>query len=127
MAPAASYDLLLGYAGIVSFAHVMFFGVGSYGVALALYGFGPGWGVLAEGFAVGAGVALVLAVAIRLFSLRVQTIFFRLASPPSRPQSQEVSTPFGYNMSGRIRPSIFPFRSTCPSSWFSAGWERFTA
>ena len=81
MAPAASYDLLLGYAGIVSFAHVMFFGVGSYGVALALCGFGPGWGVLAEGFAVGAGVALVLAVAIRLFSLRVQTIFFAMVTP----------------------------------------------
>ena len=26
---AASYDLLLGYAGIVSFAQVMFFGVGA--------------------------------------------------------------------------------------------------
>jgi branched-chain amino acid transport system permease protein len=34
----ASYDVLLGYAGIVSFAHVMFFGVGAYGVGLALYG-----------------------------------------------------------------------------------------
>jgi len=32
----ASYDLLLGYTGIVSFAHTMFFGIGSYGVALAL-------------------------------------------------------------------------------------------
>ena len=28
----ASYDVLLGYTGIVSFAHVMFFGVGAYGV-----------------------------------------------------------------------------------------------
>ena len=31
----ASYDLLLGYAGIVSFAHTMFFGLGAYGVAMA--------------------------------------------------------------------------------------------
>ena len=30
----ASYDLLLGYTGIVSFAHVMFFGVGAYGIGL---------------------------------------------------------------------------------------------
>ena len=45
----ASYDLLLGYAGIVSFAHVMFFGIGSYGVGLALYGLGPGWGVIVLG------------------------------------------------------------------------------
>jgi hypothetical protein len=28
----ASYDLLLGYTGIVSFAHTMFFGIGAYGV-----------------------------------------------------------------------------------------------
>ena len=33
---AASYDLLLGYTGIVSFAHTMFFGIGAYGVAIAL-------------------------------------------------------------------------------------------
>ena len=32
----ASYDLLLGYTGIVSFAHTMFFGIGGYGVGLAL-------------------------------------------------------------------------------------------
>ena len=39
----ASYDVLIGYAGIVSFAHVMFFGVGAYGVGLALYGLGASW------------------------------------------------------------------------------------
>ncbi len=33
---AASYDMLLGYTGIVSFAHTMFFGIGAYGVAIAL-------------------------------------------------------------------------------------------
>ena len=33
---AASFDLLLGYTGIVSFAHTMFFGIGAYGVAIAL-------------------------------------------------------------------------------------------
>jgi branched-chain amino acid transport system permease protein len=32
----ASYDLLLGHTGIVSFAHVMFFGVDAYGVALMI-------------------------------------------------------------------------------------------
>ena len=31
----ASFDLLLGYTGIVSFAHTMFFGIGAYGVAIA--------------------------------------------------------------------------------------------
>ena len=32
----ASYDLLLGYTGIVSFAHTMFFGIGGYGVGIAM-------------------------------------------------------------------------------------------
>ena len=31
----ASFDLLLGYTGIVSFAQTMFFGIGAYGVAIA--------------------------------------------------------------------------------------------
>ena len=77
---AASYDLLLGYAGIVSFAHVMFFGIGSYGVALALYGIGPGWAALALGVAGALVFAVVLALAIGLFSLRVQSIFFAMVT-----------------------------------------------
>ena len=77
---AASYDVLLGYTGIVSFAHVMFFGVGSYGVALALYGLGPGWGAIALGVVAGLVVSLALALAIGLFSLRVQSIFFAMVT-----------------------------------------------
>jgi len=77
---AASYDVLLGYTGIVSFAHVMFFGVGSYGVALALYGLGPGWGAIGLGVVAGLVVSLALALAIGLFSLRVQSIFFAMVT-----------------------------------------------
>ena len=40
----ASFDLLLGYTGIVSFAHTMFFGIGAYGVAIASTRLGPGYG-----------------------------------------------------------------------------------
>jgi len=36
VALVASFDLLLGYTGIVSFAHTMFFGIGAYGVAISL-------------------------------------------------------------------------------------------
>ena len=32
----ASFDILLGYTGILSFGHVMFFGRGAYSVALLL-------------------------------------------------------------------------------------------
>ena len=39
----ASFDLLLGYTGIVSFAHTMFFGIGAYGIAIASTRMGAGW------------------------------------------------------------------------------------
>jgi branched-chain amino acid transport system permease protein len=76
----ASYDVLLGYVGIVSFAHVMFFGVGAYGVGLALYGLGASWGALAMGLVVAFALSLALALAIGLFSLRVQSIFFAMVT-----------------------------------------------
>ena len=40
----ASYDLMLGYTHIVSFAHTMFFGIGAYGVAMSTDAFGSGFG-----------------------------------------------------------------------------------
>jgi branched-chain amino acid transport system permease protein len=45
----ASFDLLLGYTGIVSFAQTMFFGIGAYGIAIASTGMGPGWTAIAVG------------------------------------------------------------------------------
>ena len=39
----ASFDLLLGYTGIVSFAHTMFFGIGAYGVAMSSNHWGATW------------------------------------------------------------------------------------
>ena len=70
----ASYDLLLGYTGIVSFAHTMFFGIGAYGVAISLDKIGPGWGSLAVGGLAGVILAVLLALVIGLFSLRVKEI-----------------------------------------------------
>lgn len=74
----ASYDLLLGYTGIVSFAHTMFFGLGAYGVALASYNLGPSWGAIALGTVSGAILAAALAFVIALASLRVRAIFFAM-------------------------------------------------
>jgi branched-chain amino acid transport system permease protein len=74
----ASFDLLLGYTGIVSFAHTMFFGIGAYGVAIASTRFGPGWGVLALGVACALVVSLLLSLLVGLFSLRVKAIFFAM-------------------------------------------------
>lgn len=74
----ASYDLLLGYTGSVSFAHTMFYGIGSYAIAIALYGMGPNWAAVATGIVIGLPLAALLALAIGLFSLRVAAIFFAM-------------------------------------------------
>jgi len=74
----ASYDLLLGYTGIVSFAHTMFFGIGGYGVAIALYGFGATWPPLLAGIGLALVLSVLLALLIGLFSLRVRAIFFAM-------------------------------------------------
>jgi branched-chain amino acid transport system permease protein len=75
---AASFDLLLGYTGIVSFAHTMFFGIGAYGVAIATTRIGPTWPALALGVACAVVVSLLLSLVIGLFSLRVRAIFFAM-------------------------------------------------
>ena len=74
----ASYDLLLGYTGSVSFAHTMFYGIGSYAIAIALYSMGPTWTAVATGAAIGLPLAVLLALSIGLFSLRVAAIFFAM-------------------------------------------------
>ncbi len=74
----ASYDLLLGYTGIVSFAHTMFYGIGAYGVGLALSAMGPTWWAVFSGLATALLVTLVLALAIGLVSLRVRALFFAM-------------------------------------------------
>ncbi len=74
----ASFDLLLGYTSIVSFAHTMFFGIGAYGIAIACTRFGATWQALAIGISGALGLSFVLALAVGLFSLRVKAIFFAM-------------------------------------------------
>jgi branched-chain amino acid transport system permease protein len=75
----ASYDLLLGYTGIVSFAHTMFYGIGAYGVGLALARVDePTWGTVFVGLALALVLALALALVVGLFALRVRAIFYAM-------------------------------------------------
>lgn len=76
----ASYDLLLGYTGVVSFAHTMFYGIGAYGVAIALENMGASWMAVLAGTVLGLVVAVVVALVIGLFSLRVKAIFFAMVT-----------------------------------------------
>lgn len=76
----ASYDLLLGYSGIVSFAHGMFFGIGAYGVAIALHSLGPTWTSAAVGSAAAIALSVALAFLMALVSLRVKAIFYTMTT-----------------------------------------------
>ena len=74
----ASFDLLLGYTGIVSFAQTMFFGIGAYGIAIACARLGATWEAIAVGLAGSLALSFVLALVVGLFSLRVRAIFFAM-------------------------------------------------
>lgn len=74
----ASYDLLLGYTGIVSFAHTMFFGIGGYGIAIAMARLEPDWTGILIGTACALATSLLLSFLVGLFSLRVKAIFFAM-------------------------------------------------
>jgi branched-chain amino acid transport system permease protein len=75
----ASFDILLGYTGILSFGHGMFFGIGAYCVAFLIGKYGtPSYVNLALGFIIAALVASALALFISFLSLRVKAIFFAM-------------------------------------------------
>jgi branched-chain amino acid transport system permease protein len=74
----ASFDLLLGYTGIVSFAHTMFFGIGAYGVAIALTRLGPSWAAVGAGVGAALALSFGLSLLIGLFSLRIKAIFYAM-------------------------------------------------
>ena len=75
----ASFDILLGYTGILSFGHGMFFGIGAYCMAFLLGKYGmPSYSNLALGFMVAAAASAILAMLISFLTLRVKAIFFAM-------------------------------------------------
>ena len=117
----ASFDLLLGYTGIVSFAHTMFFGIGAYGVAIASGRLGAGWGTLALGVGAALLVSLLLSLAIGLFSLRVRAIFFAMITLAVAAAFQTLASQLSdwtggedgltFKMPEWLSPSFEPFES----------------
>lgn len=75
----ASFDILLGYTGILSFGHGMFFGLGAYCMAFLLSKYGmPSYPNLVLGFIIAAAASAVLAMLISFLTLRVKAIFFAM-------------------------------------------------
>lgn len=75
---AMSYDILLGFTGIVSFGHAMFFGLGAYSTGIVIKHFhGSIWVILLSIL-----IALVLAILVSLvaglLSLRLKSHFYAM-------------------------------------------------
>lgn len=75
----ASFDILLGYTGIISFGHGMFFGIGAYSLGFFLSKYGdPTYLNMGLAFLAAVAVSFLLALLISFLSLRVKAIFFAM-------------------------------------------------
>lgn len=75
---AMSYDLLLGYTGIVSFGHVMFFGIGAYTVALFMQLQGSMLPVLLLAVVSGIVLSGLVSYFVGILSLRLRSHFYAM-------------------------------------------------
>jgi branched-chain amino acid transport system permease protein len=75
---AMSSDILIGYTGMVSFGHSVFFGLGIYGAATALLAVSPPnlWLAILLGLLAAAGVAVFVAY----FATRLRDIYFAITT-----------------------------------------------
>ncbi|HEY0071832.1 MAG TPA: branched-chain amino acid ABC transporter permease [Chloroflexia bacterium] len=74
---AVSYDLLMGYTGILSFGHAMFFGTGAYATGILLLH--ARWELWQVVLAV-LGVAILQGLVIGVLSLRVRGVYFAMVT-----------------------------------------------
>ena len=72
---AMGYNLLMGYTGLLSLGHAMFFAAGLYGAGLSAYYWGIG---LFSAFLLGILAAFVISLLIGLLALRTKTVAFMI-------------------------------------------------
>lgn len=75
---AMSYDVLLGYTGIVSLGHTLFFGTGAYAVGIILANTGNTMGWLLLAIAGTLLIAVIVSLVIGVLSLRVKDIYYAM-------------------------------------------------
>ena len=75
---AMSYDILLGFTGIISFGHAMFFGVGAYSTAIMLSDYGPTMGVFIASIAVGVVLSVLISIVSGALTLRLKNHFYAM-------------------------------------------------
>ncbi|MDQ2633250.1 MAG: branched-chain amino acid ABC transporter permease, partial [Pseudomonadota bacterium] len=74
---AMGYNLLFGYAGLLSLGHAMFFAAGLYGAGLTMYHLD--WGVPAA-FLAGLAAGTLLALAVGVLALRTKGVAFMIVT-----------------------------------------------
>lgn len=75
---AMSYDLLLGYIGIVSFGHAMFFGIGAYTIGIFMKRFEPTMSYLFIALLVTILLTAIISFFIGLLTLRLKSHFYAM-------------------------------------------------
>jgi len=75
---AMSYDILLGYTGIISFGHALFFGSGAYIMGLLLKNVGRGLEIALLGLVLALLLGFLVAFLIGTISLRVRDTYFAM-------------------------------------------------
>ena len=74
---AIGYNVLLGYTGLMSLGHAMFFAAGMYGAGLAVYYGGAG---ALPAFGAGVGASIALAAGFGLLALRTSGVSFLIVT-----------------------------------------------
>src|SRR5256886_16164400 len=77
-----SLDLLMGYAGMLSFGHSAFFGLGGYVAALALRGWSPS---LVSALVLPAAAAAAAGLVVGFLSIPVSGAYFIMLTLPFSP------------------------------------------
>lgn len=75
---AASYDMLLGYTAVISFAHTVFFAIGAWSVAIFMEFTSVNLFMLVVAVLTGVVVAVILGFIVGLLGLRVRSLFFTM-------------------------------------------------
>lgn len=75
---AMSYDLLLGYTGIVSFGHAMFFGLGAYTIALCMKKFDDTLPFVVLAVVITLVLTAIVSFLVGILTLRLKSHFFAM-------------------------------------------------
>ncbi|MGG7621607.1 branched-chain amino acid ABC transporter permease [Bacillus coreaensis] len=75
---AMSYDILLGYTGIVSFGHAMFFGIGAYTIGIMMKRFEPTVPYFLLAIVITIVITAILSYLVGLLTLRLKSHFYAM-------------------------------------------------